>query len=243
MAGPSKQLSYTLLPSRHSVCSAIVQRRDSRSCTSVPCQRTEAKYRISDIFLERHVGNIFGFSSVQRSQYFILPMSYRGWGGVAIGSAGRDHFNTRSRYKFRSLAGSTVWWPNKRPARVQLAKILASLISVTYPIATGVRCYCPIVQSSLNPLVLSDNHFQSPHFVPPPPAFHVLPQFSPIYTAVGFRVWFLWKRQRDLAKSDFWFGEIHSPLENPLPSCGAAAATFAAANIGAVNLKNRKYQM
>ena len=118
---------------------------------------------------------------------------------------------------------STVWWPNKRPARVQLAKILASLISVTFPIATGVRCYCPIVQSSLNPLVLSDNHFQSPHFVPPPPAFHVLPQFSPIYTAVGFRVWFLWKRQRDLAKSDFWFGEIHSPLENrcrlavPLP--------------------------
>ena len=78
MAGASKQLSYTLLPSRHSVCSAIVQRRDSRSCTSVPCQRTEAKYRISDIFLERHVGNIFGFSSVQRSQYFILPMSYRG---------------------------------------------------------------------------------------------------------------------------------------------------------------------
>ena len=109
-------------------------------------------------------------------------------GGVAIGLAGRDHFNTRSRYKFRSLAGSTVWWPNKRPARVQLAKILASLISVTFPIATGVRCYCPIVQSSLNPLVLSDNHFQSPHFVPPPPAFHVLPQFSPIYTAVGFRV-------------------------------------------------------
>ena len=146
MAGASKQLSYTLLPSRHSVCSAIVQRRDSRSCTSVPCQRTEAKYRISDIFLERHVGNIFGFSSVvQRSQYFILPMSYRGWGGVAIGSAGRDHFNTRSRYKFRSLAGSTVWWPNKRPARVQLAKILPGLISVTYQLPPA---YVAIVQLS-----------------------------------------------------------------------------------------------
>ena len=127
---------------------------------------------------------------------------------MAIGSAGRDHFNTRSRYKFRSLAGSTVWWPNKRPARVQLAKILASLISVTFPIATGVRCYCPIVQSSLNPLVLSDNHFQSPHFVPPPPAFHVLPQFSPIYTAVGFGCDFcgtvreIWRNPiSDLAKS------------------------------------------
>ena len=145
MAGASKQLSYTLLPSRHSVCSAIVQRRDSRSCTSVPCQRTEAKYRISDIFLERHVGNIFGFSSVQRSQYFILPMSYRGqevwllaWLDVTTSIRDRDT-------NLGPVARSTVWWPNKRPARVQLAKILPGLISVTYQLPPA---YVAIVQLS-----------------------------------------------------------------------------------------------
>ena len=43
------------------------------------------------------------------------------------------------------VARSTVWWPNKRPARVQLAKILPGLISVTYQLPPA---YVAIVQLS-----------------------------------------------------------------------------------------------
>ena len=43
------------------------------------------------------------------------------------------------------VARSTVWWPNKRPARVQLAKILPGLILVTYQLPPA---YVAIVQLS-----------------------------------------------------------------------------------------------
>ena len=87
------------------------------------------------------------------AQYFILlSMSYR---SREVWLLACTNVTTSKRDPDTNLGPNVwttvLWWPNKRPARVQLAKILVALISVTYPIATGVRCHCPIVQSSLNP--------------------------------------------------------------------------------------------
>ena len=85
------------------------------------------------------------------------------------------------------VARSTVWWPNKRPARVQLAKILPGLISVTYQVPPA---YVAIVQlskvASIPPRFKRQSFSpQSPHFVPPPPPFHVSYRNSLLFTPLS----------------------------------------------------------
>ena len=60
--------------------------------------------QISDIryFSVQACGKYFGFSLCPAEPIFYSPDVLSRIGGVAIGLAGRDHFNTRSRYKFRS---------------------------------------------------------------------------------------------------------------------------------------------
>ena len=216
------------------------------------CQRPKAKYRrISDIFLSRHVGNISGSSLClcvqgRGAQYFILlSMSYR---SREVWLLACTNVTTSKRDPDTNLGPNVwttvLWWPNKRPARVQLAKILVALISVTYPIATGVRCHCPIVASGLNPVHPLVFHatiiFTISSFCRAAPLlFTSSPQFPSIYTTVGFWVWFpkiVPEILRNL-KSDSWFGEIHAKVVENIAvgaektSCAAAAATFLAATL------------
>ena len=215
------------------------------------CQRPKAKYRrISDIFLSRHVGNISGSSlCVSRgegAQYFILlSMSYR---SREVWLLACTNVTTSKRDPDTNLGPNVwttvLWWPNKRPARVQLAKILVALISVTYPIATGVRCHCPIVASGLNPVHPLVFHatiiFTISSFCRAAPCFSRLHRNSPRFTPLSvseceFRR-IVPEILRNL-KSDSWFGEIHAKVVENIAvgaektSCAAAAATFLAATL------------
>ena len=100
MGGASKQLSYTLLP-LDAQFALPLSKEGTVAALHVSLLST-GRGQISNIrffLLVRHVGNILGFST---DPIFYSPDVLSRIGGVAIGLAGRDHFNTRSRYKFRS---------------------------------------------------------------------------------------------------------------------------------------------
>ena len=180
------------------------------------------------------------------AQYFILlSMSYR---SREVWLLACTNVTTSKRDPDTNLGPNVwttvLWWPNKRPARVQLAKILVALISVTYPIATGVRCHCPIVASGLNPVHPLVFHatiiFTISSFCRADPCFSRLHRNSPRFTPLSvseceFRR-IVPEILRNL-KSDSWFGEIHAKVVENIAvgaektSCAAAAATFLAATL------------
>ena len=125
------------------------------------------------------------------AQYFILlSMSYR---SREVWLLACTNVTTSKRDPDTNLGPNVwttvLWWPNKRPARVQLAKILVALISVTYPIATGVRCHCPIVASGLNPVHPLVFHatiiFTISSFCRAAPCFSRLHRNSPRFTPLS----------------------------------------------------------
>ena len=161
------------------------------------------------------------------AQYFILlSMSYR---SREVWLLACTNVTTSKRDPDTNLGPNVwttvLWWPNKRPARVQLAKILVALISVTYPIATGVRCHCPIVASGLNPVHPLVFHatiiFTISSFCRAAPLlFTSSPQFPSIYTTVGFWVWFPKNCARDFTKSEIWFLIWRNPCQGGWKHCG-----------------------
>ena len=151
------------------------------------------------------------------AQYFILlSMSYR---SREVWLLACTNVTTSKRDPDTNLGPNVwttvLWWPNKRPARVQLAKILVALISVTYPIATGVRCHCPIVASGLNPVHPLVFHatiiFTISSFCRAAPCFSRLHRNSPRFTPLSVsgcdfrrlcqRFCEIWNLIPDLAKS------------------------------------------
>ena len=102
MGGASKQLSYTLLP-LHSQFALPLSKEETVAALHVRLLST-VRGQISDIryFSVQACGKYFGFSLCPAEPIFYSPDVLSRIGGVAIGLPGRDHFNTRSRYKFRS---------------------------------------------------------------------------------------------------------------------------------------------
>ena len=135
------------------------------------------------------------------------------------------------------VARSTVWWPNKRPARVQLAKILPGLISVTYQLPPA---YVAIVQ--LSKVASIPPRFKRQSFSAPISSFR--PRRPLLFTSYRNSLLFtpLSALGCDFCGTVGRFGEIRFLIwRNPFPawkssgwcrgtSCGAAAATFAAAS-------------
>ena len=107
MGGASKQLSYTLLPPLPPLSLPIVHRRNSCGPTCLSAVNGQGPNIEYQIFSSKSkaCGKYFGGFSVcpgPADPIFYSPDVLSRIGGVAIGLAGRDHFNTRSRYKFRS---------------------------------------------------------------------------------------------------------------------------------------------